>query len=226
MESDDKNTISTRILIAEGIELVRKALVTIINEETDMLVCGQVLDGERILDSIDRQKPDIVILDMELPGADALEVIERIKEQGFGTAVMALSTQSKAIYRTDAMRTGAKGYLLKTDPIDRITKAIRHIAAGKTWVCEQVSSDIVNRFFAEVAEPKNVKQKLTRREIQIFEMIGNGLSTKEIGVKLFISQRTVESHRDHIKNKLGLNDSFHLHQFAFNWVHSSNLVKN
>ena len=227
MEGDDKNSMGTyRILIAEGIELVRKALVTIVDDQADMIVCGQASDGEEIIENIDRQSPDILILDMELPDIDALELIARINAQGSGTAVMALSTQTKAIYRTDAMRAGAKGYLLKTEPIDTIVKAIRHIGAGEMWVSKQVSSDIVNRFFAELAEPKNIKQKLTRREIEIFEMIGNGLSTKEIGAKLFISQRTVESHRDHIKNKLGLKDSFHLHQFAFNWVHSLALAKN
>jgi DNA-binding NarL/FixJ family response regulator len=221
MESDNENAVATyQILIAEGIELVRKALVTIVDDQTDMVACGQAMNGEEILNSINRQRSDVVILDMELPGCDSLEVIARIKEQAPETAVMAFSTQNKPLYRTDAMRAGAKGYLLKTEPIDTIVKAIRHIAAGEMWVSEEVSSDIVSRFFAELAEPKNIKDKLTRREIQIFEMIGNGLSTKEIGAKLFISQRTVESHRDHIKNKLGLEDSFHLHQFAFNWVHS------
>jgi DNA-binding NarL/FixJ family response regulator len=227
MEGDDKTATGTyRILIAESIELVRKALITIVNEEADMIVCGQALYGEGILDSIDRQRPNIVILDMELPGTDSLKLIARIKNQASETAVMALSTQNKAICRSNAIQAGAKGYLLKTEPIDTIVKAIRHIAAGKTWVSEQISSDIVSSYFTELAEPQNIKQKLTRREIQIFEMIGNGFSTKEIGAKLFISQRTVESHRDHIKNKLELKDSFHLHQFAFNWVHNSALVKN
>jgi DNA-binding NarL/FixJ family response regulator len=222
MESNNESAVATyQILIAEGIELVRKALITIVDEQTDMAVCGQAMDGEEIVSSIDRQRVDVVILDMELLGSDGLEVIARIKEQGPETAVIAFSTQNKAICRTDAMQAGAKGYLLKTEAIDTILKAIRHVAAGEIWVSEEVSSDIVSRFFAELAEPENIKDKLTKREIQIFEMIGNGLSTKEVGTKLFISQRTVESHRDHIKNKLGLGDSFHLHQFAFNWVHSS-----
>jgi DNA-binding NarL/FixJ family response regulator len=222
MESNDTNAADTcRVLIAESIELVRKALVAIVDEQTDMAACGVAMDEEGVLDSIDRQEPDIVILDMELPGTDALELIGRIKERSLRTAAVALSTQSNAIHRTNALQAGAKGYLLKTESVDTIIKAIRHIAAGKIWTSEQVSSDIVNRFFAEATEPNNIKQKLTRREIQIFEMLGHGLSTKEIGAKLFISQRTVESHRDHIKNKLAIEDSFHLHQLAFNWVHSS-----
>lgn len=214
-----------RIMISENIPLVQKGLVSVINKESDMAICGHTDNIPDTISAIEQQMPDILIINLELAGDETLEMISRIKGRYPETRIIALSMRSNNNDQMLALQAGVKGYIGRSDQAETVVEAIRQILTGGTWFSElntEQSSDIEA---SPETETLNVKRCLTKRELQIFEMIGNGLSTKEISDKLFISQRTVESHRDHIKNKLSFKDAFHLHQFAFSWANDHKKVK-
>jgi DNA-binding NarL/FixJ family response regulator len=169
--------------------------------------------------------PDVLIIDMDVAGEEISETISRITARHPETRIIALSLRDNGQDRLQSMRAGAKGFIDKTSSTETVIEAIRQVLTGGTWFPELDTEQSVNIEAGIEGETIDVNSRLTKREIQIFEMIGSGTSAKEISNKLFISQRTVESHRDHIKNKLEFKDAFHLHQFAFEWVSDHKKVK-
>ena len=132
--------------------------------------------------------------------------------------MLVLATRSDSAQATQVLRAGAKGYIAKRQDAETIIDAIRHVLTGKIWVNKDFMPNLLDRYFGKERTHANIRDLLTKRELQIFEMIGKGVTTREIADRLFISQRTVESHRDHIKVKLKVDDIFKLHQMAFEWV--------
>jgi DNA-binding NarL/FixJ family response regulator len=213
-----------RILISENIPLIQKGLASAVNRESDMAVCGHSDNVLETLAAIERQMPDVLIIDIDVAGEEISETISRITARHPETRIIALSLRDNGQDRLLSMRAGAKGFIGRTSSTETVIEAIRKVLTGGTWFPELDTEQGVNIEAGIEEETIDVNGRLTKREIQIFEMIGSGTSAKEISNKLFISQRTVESHRDHIKNKLEFKDAFHLHQFAFEWVNDHKKV--
>jgi len=208
----------SRVLIADEFPLVCEALADKVNATQDVISCGRADDAEGVIGGIEELQPDALVLSLHLPKAVGFELIRRIRLTHPDLGILIFATHSNSTQAAHALRAGAKGYISKRENAETIIDAIRHVLTGKIWVNKNFMPNLLDRYFGKKLTHDNIRELLTKRELQIFEMIGKGVTTREIADRLFISQRTVESHRDHIKTKLRVDDIFKLHQMAFEWV--------
>jgi len=207
-----------RVLIADEFPLICEALTDKVNAAEDLISCGRVDDAEGVIGAIEELRPDALVLSLHLPNAVGFELIRRIRLTHPDLGILVFATHSNSTQAAQALRAGAKGYISKRENAETIIAAIRHVLTGKIWVNKNFMPNLLDRYFGKKLTHGNITDLLTKRELQIFEMIGKGVTTGEIADRLFISQRTVESHRDHIRTKLRLDDIFKLHQMAFEWA--------
>lgn len=219
MTTSNTETKCSRILIVDDHPLICDALSRAINLESDMVVCGQANDTETAYQSVKEHSPDLVMVDLSMPELSGLDLIRRLKSEYPDLPTLVLSIHDQGTHATRAMRAGAKGYIMKKEKIETILQAVRHVLEGKIWVSEQIMPQVLDGCLGVESDRLGIKQRLSKRELEVFELIAKGVSTEEIAEKLFISKRTVNSHRDHIKNKLKIQDVVKLHQVAFQWAH-------
>lgn len=214
----DRITAKSKILVADEYPLMRKALSQAIDTQYDLITCYQTENADQTITAIEQFNPDALVLSLYLPGAIALDLLRRIRLEHPELPILAMSIQSDSTQAAEVLRAGAKGYISKRESEIAIIEAVKQILTGKIWVNQDFMPNLLERYFGKDLSHHNIKTVLTKREMQIFEMMGKGVTTRQIADQLFISQRTVESHRDHIKVKLKVDDIFKLHQMAFQWV--------
>jgi len=197
---------------------MREALGRLIDAEPDLDLCASTADAGETIEAIEHFEPDVLILSPYLPGQSGFELLREIRGMQPALSVVIFSPQSDSVQAAESIRAGAKGYVAKQEEGPTIIAAIKRVAEGRIWVSKDFMPDLLDRYFARELSHENIKDTLTKRELQIFEMMGKGITTRQIAEYLFISQRTVESHRDHIRAKLKVDDVFKLHQVAFEWV--------
>ena len=207
-----------RVLIADEFPLVCEALADKVNATEDLVSCGRAEDAEGVIGAIEEHQTDVLVLSLHLPGDGGFELIRKIRLTHPDLPILILATRSDSAQATQALRAGAKGFISKRENAETIIDAIRYVLTGRIWVNSGFMPNLLDRYFGKELTHANIKDLLTKRELQIFEMIGKGATPRQIADQLFISQRTVESHRDHIKAKLRIDDVFKLHQMAFVWV--------
>ena len=206
-------------MIVDNQPLMCDALTRIINKESDLVVCGQARDAAGAMETLEVLQPDIIILDLSLPDTSGFDLLQSIKTDLPHIPALVFSMYDESTHAPRAIRAGAKGYLMKTQTAETVIEAVRHILDGKIWVNKDIMSGVLDGCLGSESDPYGVRRQLSKRELEIFELIGKGISTEEIAKKLFISRRTVDSHRDHIKSKLKIQDVLKLHQLAFQWTH-------
>jgi DNA-binding NarL/FixJ family response regulator len=210
-----------RIMIVDDHPLVREGLAGTIMTQPDMCVCGEAATASEAMQKIDAAKPDAIIIDLSLPGPNGMELIKDLQARYSALPKLVLSMHDEALYAERALRAGARGYLMKGEPTDKIIEALRTIMRGELYA----SSNILGRILQMAlngrstdASPASFIKQLSDREIQVFEGIGNGLSTKELAKEYGISPKTVETYRSHIKHKLRLASNNDLIHTAVRWV--------
>jgi len=212
---------ATRILLVDDHSIVRRGLVSLINAEPDMEVCGEAEDVDSALQAIARTKPHLVILDMSLKKGDGLEVLRRMSEEHADVLALILSMFDETVHAERALRAGAKGYVRKLEVAETVISAIRQVLAGKIYVSAAIAAAVVQHLSPaskrSADEPGSVRD-LTDRELQVLRAIGRGLNNHQIAEELLISVKTVEAHREHIKQKVGLSNSNELLQFAIEFA--------
>jgi DNA-binding NarL/FixJ family response regulator len=194
-------------------------LSSIINQRPNFSVCGEVQDARGAIEAIRSTKPDMAVLDVSMPGINGIELIKMILAEQPKVRILVVSMHDETHYGLRALRAGAKGYIMKTEPVGSIINALETIAAGKT----HVSPSFSERLIFHVIQSKNdgygsPVAVLTDRELEVLEKIGKGMSTREVAEDLKLSHKTVETHRAHIKEKLGFKDSTSMVRFALEWV--------
>jgi len=207
------------ILIVEDHPIFRRGLVQLINNEDHLAVVGEeenYLDG---LAAVKKLKPHFVIADISLKNSSGIDLIKDIKLYFPEMPVLALSLHDETIYAERVLKAGAMGYLMKQEAPETVLKAIYQILEGNVFISDSMSSRILRKFVdgKDRAEESPV-DRLTDRELEVYQLIGQGFSTREIADKLYISIKTVENHRAHIKEKLNLKNSIELIQQATLWV--------
>jgi DNA-binding NarL/FixJ family response regulator len=206
-----------RVLIVEDHPMFRERLAELINKEPDMRVCGTVdniRDALLLVKSIDAQ---IAIVDISLKGASGLELIKDLTAQEIALPVLVLSMHDESLYAERALRAGAKGYICKQEPSDRIMAAIRQVLQGETYLSPKIVTKIVGTLSTGPGEASGLA-RLTDRELEVFELIGRGQTTREIGAQLHLGASTVETYRARIKTKLNLENASQLSHEAIRWV--------
>lgn len=209
----------TRIFIVDDHPLLRRGLAELINRESDMMFCGEAEDSPSALKAISQIRPDLVIVDISLKGYNGIELIKNIKAFDPRIQVLVLSMHDESVYAMRVLKAGAKAYVMKQEVVDKVMEAVRRIRAGKVFVSERVASRMLDQVVVGGdPAPDSPVDLLSDRELEIVNMIGGGLPTREIAAKLNISIKTVESHRARIKEKLNLQNAIQLVQFCVRWV--------
>src|SRR5258707_141066 len=209
-----------QILLVDDHPVVCEGLAQRINAEPDLQVCGRVHDGHSALDAIEKLRPHIAVVDIALGTGSGVELIKDIKVRYPHLPALVLSMHDEELYAERSLHAGAKGYVMKQEETEILLQAIRQVLRGKVYLSEKVRDAIVNRIGGNVAEDKvtSLAQRLSNRELEVFQLIGDGYATHEIARRLHLSNKTVASHREHIKLKLNLRTGEELARFAIHWL--------
>jgi DNA-binding NarL/FixJ family response regulator len=195
--------------------IVRRGLAQLIDNESDLTVVGQGEDAYQSLRAIRETLPDLVLVDVSLKDSDGIELLKEIKAQWPDLPVLVLSMHDESLYAERALRAGAGGYIMKQEAPQVLLAAMRTVLSGQVYVSGKMSATLLHRMVGGKKKDGALPMdRLTDRELEIFRMIGAGHSVKEIADKLFLSVKTVEAHREHIKEKLSIKSSAELLRFA------------
>lgn len=192
--------------------------------EQDMVVCGEADSGPVALQKILALKPDAAIVDLTLKGGGGLELIKQIRAQAPRLKLLVFTMRDEAIYAERALKAGADGYLTKEEGTEKAIQALRLLMAGKRYVSDGVAQKLMDNLVGKPVASDRGLESLTDRELEVLEALGNGLGSREIAEKLHLSIKTIESHREHMKAKLGLTRATELVSYAFNWLHDQKTV--
>ncbi len=208
-----------RILIIDDHPMMRQGLAQLIGAEADLTVCGESENAGQALDAIRAVEPDLVLADISLPDKSGLELIKDFQSVRPGLPVLVISMHDESLYAERVLRAGGRGYIMKQEGGKKLMEAIRQVLDGQIYVSEKMSARILEIFSGrrEDAECSPVGN-LTDREFEVFQLIGQGKSTKEIATGLHLSAKTVEVHRINIKQKLNLKSAPELIRYAVRWI--------
>jgi len=208
-----------QILIVEDHPLFRAMLVQLIQQELGMTVCGEAANTRHALRLIGETLPDAAIIDLTLQGSSGLELIKDLKAQHPRLPVLVLSMHAEQFYAERVLHAGAKGFISKEESPAGVVAAIRKVLAGGVYVSERVTGKILERLaHAEDATRPSGVDLLSDRELEVFQLIGRGLNSREISGQLQLEPTTVDSYRARIKEKLGIRNAAELYQRAAQWV--------
>ncbi len=217
-QSPDTGPVATRILLVDDHPIVRERLTEIINREGDLAVCAEAEDRAGALQAIEAAKPDLAIIDLALKDSNGLELIKDIRCRWPRLRILVVSMHDELLYAERVLRAGAQGYITKQEATHSILQAVRAVLSGKTYLNEQTATAVLARLAAGTPSGQgSLTDVLADRELQVFELTGLGLSIREIGERLRIDAKTVETYRARIKEKLHLESSSQLLQLAIRW---------
>jgi len=213
--------VKTKVFLVDDHPLVREWLTQLIQHESDLSVCGEAEDTPEALTKIEETSPDIVVADISLKTTHGLELVKDLQVRAPSLPVLILSMHDESLYAERVLRAGAKGYITKQEATKKILLAIRKVLAGDIYISEKMSSRMVHKMvLGRATEQKSPIERLTDRELEVFQLIGCGQGTRRIAAELHLGIKTVESYRARIKEKLKLDDGTQLLQQAIQWVHS------
>lgn len=204
-----------KVFVVDDHPIVRQGLIQLINNEPDLTVCGEAEEAYAGLRSIKDAKPDLVLLDVSLKDSDGIELVKELKAQMPDLLILMLSMHDESLYTERALRAGAKGYIMKQEAPPVLLAAIRKVLGGAVYVSDKMGATLLQRMVGGKKPGGDLPMdRLTDRELEVFRMIGAGESVKEIADHLCLSVKTVEAHREHIKEKLNFKSSAELLRFA------------
>jgi len=222
-----KNTKQTRrVFLVDDHPLVREWLTNLINQQSDLEVCGEAENAADALAGIARTAPELVIIDISLNAASGLELLKDLSIQHRSVAPLVLSMHEEELYAERAMRAGARGYVRKRETSKNILAAIRRVMEGGIYVSEKLSNNMALKFLKgqeAVGIPRSRVEQLSDRELEVFQLLGQGRSTSQIAEQLHLSLKTVQAYCVRAKEKLGLTTAAELLREAILWEESSHL---
>jgi DNA-binding NarL/FixJ family response regulator len=218
---DNVESGKTKVFLVDDHPLVREHLKALLEREADLHVCGEAGDGPTALSLIREQRPDLVILDISLKRSHGLELLKDLKESRPDLPVLVLSMHDETLYAERSLRAGAMGYITKEEATVNVLSAIRRVLGGQVYMSERMAARMMRKMVGgKTDELGSPLELLTDRELEVFQMIGRGLGTRQIAEELRLGIKTVESYRARIKEKLQLTDGNQLLQHAIQWVQS------
>jgi len=209
-----------RIMLVDDHPLVRERLTEIINREIDLVICGDAEDRHQALQVIKPCRPHLVIVDITLKSSDGVELIRDIHARRPALLILVVSMHDESLYAERALRAGARGYITKQEATRNILSAIRRVLSGQIYLNDKIASRILSR----LATPAPTSgftpaDLLADRELQVFELTGLGLNTRQIAARLHLGVKTVETYRARIREKLDVKDPDDLLSLAITWTH-------
>lgn len=210
----------TKVLLVDDHPILRTGLRRMIDQESDMQVCGEAEDGPKAFELCGTLTPDIAVIDISLKGSNGIELVKNLKARYPELPTLVLSMHDESLYAERALRAGSRGYIMKEEAIEQVLVAIRRALLGEIFLSEKMKSRMIQQMASGKGKVVSSPiEQLTDRELEVFRLIGEGHSTRQIAGQLHLSVRTVEAYREYIKGKLNLKNATELVQHAFHWVH-------
>lgn len=206
-----------RILVVDDHPIVRLGIRQMIAAEPHLTIAGEAESAATAVELV-KSNPDLAIVDLSLEDGSGLELIRSIRHIAPDTRVLVLSMHDEALFAERALRAGARGYIMKQEAISGLVNAIQEVLAGRVFVSKRLSQYLLERLGHDAPAESGRLGNLTDRELEVFELIGRGLSTAAIAERLGVSIKTIETYRSNIKSKLGLKDATDLIRFAATWT--------
>lgn len=209
-----------RILIVDDHPAIRFGLQALLSEEPGFEVCGQADNFRKALTAFNELRPDLLIVDISLDEGNGLDLIKQLSAESPHCRFLVVSFHDEKLYAERALSAGAAGYVSKREPLERIVTAVRRVAGGHLYYSQEVSELFLRKYAGSSRPEPSVSHlsQLSRRELEIFELVGRGCETSEIARRLFISPKTVSTHYENIKHKLGLDSKTELVRHAVTWL--------
>lgn len=212
------NAEECRVVIVEDHPMFREQLRVLIEKEDDLTVCGEADNVPAALALIQRLRPHLAIIDITLKGASGLDLLKDLRAHEIELPVLVLSMHDESLYAERALRAGARGYITKQEASAKVMTAIRQVLGGEIYLEPQFMRRMVHKVVARSDDTARPIDRLTDRELEVFELIGQGRTTREIGSRLSVGLTTVDTYRARIKEKLQLENAAQLHAEASRWV--------
>ena len=205
-----------RVLIIDDHVMVREGVAEIIRHESDLDVCGMATTANQGLEAVNKLKPDLVLVDITLPGKNGIEFIKDARAMQPELRILVMSMHDESLYADRVLRAGGRGYIRKQEGGDKLIEAIRRVLGGEIAVSEKMTSKLLEKFSGRKTMDSPL-EGLSDRELEVFQLIGQGKTMQEIGDELHLSPKTVEVHRSRIREKLRICSAAELISYAARW---------
>ena len=211
--------VKCKVLLVEDHPMFRERMAHLINKDLGMTICGEADNIAQAMEIIRTERPDIAIVDISLRGSSGLELLKDIRAQSLDISVLVLSMHAEELYAERALRAGAKGYIMKSEASAEVIEAIRTVQRGEVYVSRPMVGKILMRMASSSGRSDiSGVDSLADRELEVFQLIGQGRNTREIAKALNLGESTIETYRARIREKLGLRNTAELAQQAARWV--------
>ena len=211
--------IETRVLIVDDHPFMRRGLAQTINDQAGMEVCGEAGSVAEALQMMETSRPDLAVIDISLGAESGLELIQALRTRWPATKVLVSSMHDETLFAERALRAGALGFVNKGEPPDVFVAALQRVSSGQIYLSERMTNRMLDHVLTDKVETnRSPIETLSNRELEVFEMIGKGMATKQIAARLGLSPKTIETYREHIKQKLNLSNATELTRNAVQWV--------
>ena len=206
---------ATRVLLVDDHEIMREGMCALLRKHSEFDIVGQAADGRKALELVAELQPDVVIMDIGMPNLNGIEATRQILAQNPNIKIMALSTHSEGTIVARMIKSGACGYMLKESAFEELIDGIKLMLTGKVFLCSKISKVVFSDYINIITNPKwNEGDGLSGREREVLQLVAEGHTTKEIANILHLSPKTVDSHREHIMEKLGIRNVAGLTKYA------------
>ena len=214
---------SSKILIVDDHPIFRMGMKELINQENDFTVCAVATDIAEAIQALADNTPDMAIIDVALADENGLDLVQQIHAKQKDFPMLVLSMHDESVWAERAIRAGAKGYVMKKEASESVIAALRTLREGKIHVSPSMISILLDKLQDDSQEKESAEENLTEREAEVFRLLGEGFSTREIAEKMTLGIKTIGTYRDRIKQKLGLKNATELTRRAVLWVNNENL---
>lgn len=210
----------TRVFVIDDHPAIREALASTINSKLDMRLVGESGSAQQALRQIERNTPDVVIVDISLDDAHGLDLVEEIRDRWPSVRIIVFSMYDESVYAERAIRAGASGYIMKSEPTQSVVSAVQSVSEGEVYLSRRMSSRILSKVIRQQDyQLGSATEKLTDREMTVFQKLGEGHSVRDIASQLDLSRKTIETYRRRAKEKLGFETVAELLQYAVQWAY-------
>jgi DNA-binding NarL/FixJ family response regulator len=214
----DLLTADTRVLIVDDHPLMRRGLAQSINDQPNLVVCGEAGSVAEALLKIDSLRPQLVVVDISMGDRSGIELVQEIRQNWPEIRVLVSSMHDETLFAERALRAGALGFVNKGEPPDVFIAALQEVNSGQIYLSKRMTNRMLHHVLADKAQPgRCLIESLSNRELQVFEMTGQGMASKQIAGKLGLRPKTIDRHREHLKRKLGLSNANELLRSAAQW---------
>jgi DNA-binding NarL/FixJ family response regulator len=211
-------TAPTRIVIVDDHPMMRDGLAMRISSQSDWEVCGEAATEDEAFELVKQNCPDVVIIDIALKSGNGIELVKRIKSHNPSAKMLVVSAFQESLYAERALRAGAHGYLNKQETNDKVIEALRVVIKGERYISDELTKRMVSQALGKRSDTHDPMELLTDRELEIFRLIGSGLTTGAIAEQLYLSTHTIDTHRENIKRKLGAKTGAELSRLAIQFM--------